>query len=215
MRHKKRSKGNWKNYVIWLLISCNEPFDWNHCDPLIVDHRTLEIQSISTCYHLNFHLKCITIATITSINFLAKIFIMQRSLRMNDLQLFALADKALHDNSKKGYLFKRTTEGSKWQLRWFVLYQNLFFYYDSESSGKPCGLIFLEGSYCSKAIQTGSSKNSTHLQVNPENFNPKFSLFFSFFSRHIHKQLIIMIMVNKLFTIIKSLLMFFHIFHRL
>ncbi|XP_015792676.1 ras-specific guanine nucleotide-releasing factor 2-like isoform X4 [Tetranychus urticae] len=89
---------------------------------------------------------------------------MQRSLRMNDLQLFALADKALHDNSKKGYLFKRTTEGSKWQLRWFVLYQNLFFYYDSESSGKPCGLIFLEGSYCSKAIQTGSSKNSTHLQ---------------------------------------------------
>lgn len=70
---------------------------------------------------------------------------MQRSLRMNELQLLALSEKALHDNGLRGYLFKRTNENSKWQLRWFIIFQNLLFYFENENGGRPSGVIFLEG----------------------------------------------------------------------
>ncbi|XP_054160727.1 ras-specific guanine nucleotide-releasing factor 1-like [Oppia nitens] len=90
---------------------------------------------------------------------------MQRSLRMNDLQLLALSEKAHHDNGLRGYLFKRTSDNSKWQLRWFVLFQNILFYYENDSSTRPSGLIFLEGSYCDKVIQPSTGKNSQQTQV--------------------------------------------------
>ncbi|XP_027204104.2 ras-specific guanine nucleotide-releasing factor 2-like isoform X1 [Dermatophagoides pteronyssinus] len=77
-------------------------------------------------------------------------------MRMNEIQLLALAEKALHDNGIRGFLFKRTSENSKWQLRYFVLFQNLLFYFENEHSQKPSGVIFLEGSYCDKMVITTS-----------------------------------------------------------
>lgn len=89
---------------------------------------------------------------------------MQRNLRLNESQLLTLADKALHDNGNRGYLCKKSTDSSKWQLRWFVLYQNLLFYYDNENSSRPSGVIFLEGCYCERLITPNTGRSSGSAQ---------------------------------------------------
>ena len=48
---------------------------------------------------------------------------MQRGVRINDNQLLMLAEKARYDQYMCGSLYKRTCDNSKWQLRWFNLYQ--------------------------------------------------------------------------------------------
>lgn len=90
---------------------------------------------------------------------------MQRALRMNDGQLLSLSEKALHDNCLRGYLCKRTADSARWQLRWFVLYQNLLFYYESDSAAKPSGVLFLEGSYCERLLTPVTGKNTGSTQV--------------------------------------------------
>ncbi|XP_076333763.1 ras-specific guanine nucleotide-releasing factor 1-like isoform X2 [Tachypleus tridentatus] len=85
---------------------------------------------------------------------------MQRSVRLNDSQLLTLAEKAQHDNGMRGYLYKRTADASKWQLRWFILYQNLLFYYENDSAARPSGLVFLEGCYCERMITPTTGKTS-------------------------------------------------------
>ncbi|KAG6804539.1 ras-specific guanine nucleotide-releasing factor 2 isoform X6 [Apis mellifera caucasica] len=77
---------------------------------------------------------------------------MQRTVRVNDSQLVMLSEKANYDHSLSGYLHKRTADSTKWQLRWFVLYQNLLFYYENETCSKPSGVILLEGCYCDRLI---------------------------------------------------------------
>ncbi|XP_014612802.1 PREDICTED: ras-specific guanine nucleotide-releasing factor 2-like [Polistes canadensis] len=77
---------------------------------------------------------------------------MQRTVRINDSQLVMLSEKAHFDNSMTGYLHKRTADSAKWQLRWFVLYQNLLFYYESDTCSRPSGVILLEGCYCNRLI---------------------------------------------------------------
>ena len=86
-------------------------------------------------------------------------------MRMNEIQLLALSEKALHDNGLRGYLFKRSADNSKWQLRWFVLFQNFLFYFENDSGGKPSGVIFLEGSYCDKIVQSSAGKCTNNSQV--------------------------------------------------
>uniref|UniRef100_A0A6E8V9N5 Ras-specific guanine nucleotide-releasing factor 2 n=1 Tax=Anopheles coluzzii TaxID=1518534 RepID=A0A6E8V9N5_ANOCL len=81
---------------------------------------------------------------------------MQRSVRVNENQLIMLSDRAQYDHSMHGYLHKRTSDNNKWQMRWFVLYQNLLFYYESEQSSRPSGLIFLEGCYCERLVSAPS-----------------------------------------------------------
>ena len=92
---------------------------------------------------------------------------MQRSLRMNDLQLLALSEKALTDNGLKGYLYKRTSDSGKWQCRFFVVFQNLLFYFESETAVKPSGLIFLEGSYIEKVTSNPAvnTRNPSHVST--------------------------------------------------
>ncbi|XP_065221705.1 ras-specific guanine nucleotide-releasing factor 2-like isoform X3 [Planococcus citri] len=88
---------------------------------------------------------------------------MQRSIRVNDSQLVMLSERAHFDHSRAGYLHKRTADSNKWQLRWFVLYQNLLFYYDSEACNRPSGVVFLEGCYCERIITTtGCTKKDLH-----------------------------------------------------
>ncbi|XP_076396250.1 ras-specific guanine nucleotide-releasing factor 1 isoform X4 [Megachile rotundata] len=77
---------------------------------------------------------------------------MQRTVRVNDSQLVMLSEKAHYDHSMTGYLHKRTADSAKWQLRWFVLYQNLLFYYENESCTRPSGVVLLEGCYCDRLI---------------------------------------------------------------
>ncbi|XP_071449632.1 ras-specific guanine nucleotide-releasing factor 1-like isoform X1 [Hetaerina americana] len=85
---------------------------------------------------------------------------MQRNIRVNDSQLAMLSERAHYDHSLAGYLHKRTADSAKWQLRWFVLYQNLLFYYDSDSCSRPSGVLLLEGCYCERLITAASaSKN--------------------------------------------------------
>uniref|UniRef100_A0A182MAZ2 PH domain-containing protein n=1 Tax=Anopheles culicifacies TaxID=139723 RepID=A0A182MAZ2_9DIPT len=81
---------------------------------------------------------------------------MQRSVRVNENQLIMLSDRAQYDHSMHGHLHKRTSDNNKWQMRWFVLYQNLLFYYESEQSSRPSGLIFLEGCYCERLVSAPS-----------------------------------------------------------
>ncbi|KZS20939.1 Ras-specific guanine nucleotide-releasing factor 1 [Daphnia magna] len=48
---------------------------------------------------------------------------MQRPVRVNEVQLHTLGERARYDATIAGTLYKRTSDGSKWQLRWFTLYQ--------------------------------------------------------------------------------------------
>ncbi|XP_064474467.1 ras-specific guanine nucleotide-releasing factor 2-like isoform X2 [Ornithodoros turicata] len=89
---------------------------------------------------------------------------MQRALRMNDGQLLSLSEKAMHDNCLRGYLCKRTADSGRWQLRWFVLYQNLLFYYENDSTARPSGVVFLEGSYCERLLTPVTGKNTGNAQ---------------------------------------------------
>ncbi|XP_044256640.1 ras-specific guanine nucleotide-releasing factor 2-like isoform X2 [Tribolium madens] len=85
---------------------------------------------------------------------------MQRTIRVNENQLIMLSERAHYDHSQAGYLHKRSADSSKWQLRWFVLYQNLLFYYDSENCHRPSGVLLLEGCYCERLITTGSASKT-------------------------------------------------------
>ncbi|XP_076644162.1 ras-specific guanine nucleotide-releasing factor 1 isoform X3 [Halictus rubicundus] len=84
---------------------------------------------------------------------------MQRTVRVNDSQLIMLSDKAHQDYTMKGHLHKRTADLAKWQLRWFLLYQNLLFYYENEQCSRPNGVVLLEGCYCETLI-TAKGKES-------------------------------------------------------
>ncbi|XP_059080751.1 ras-specific guanine nucleotide-releasing factor 2-like isoform X2 [Tigriopus californicus] len=85
----------------------------------------------------------------------------QRSIRINDGQLLGLAEKARNDSRLSGYLYKRSSDSTKWLLRWFRLYQNLLFYYDNDSSNRPVGVIFLEGCYCERLLNPHIGKDES------------------------------------------------------
>ncbi|XP_046966923.1 ras-specific guanine nucleotide-releasing factor 1-like [Vanessa cardui] len=85
----------------------------------------------------------------------------QRSIRVNDGQLIALSERAQYDHSQTGYLHKRSSDNTKWQLRWFVLYQNLLFYYESENNTRPTGVLLLEGSYCERLSKAPMERNAS------------------------------------------------------
>ncbi|CAG9566377.1 unnamed protein product [Danaus chrysippus] len=85
----------------------------------------------------------------------------QRSIRVNDGQLIALSERAQYDHSQAGYLHKRSSDNTKWQLRWFILYQNLLFYYESENNTRPTGILLLEGSYCERLSKAPLERNAS------------------------------------------------------
>ena len=84
-------------------------------------------------------------------------FLMTRqSFKINEDHLLNLAIKARLENRECGYLSRRggqdpSSSPNKWQLKWFVLYQNLLFYYDNVNSSKPQGVYFLESCYSSRS----------------------------------------------------------------
>lgn len=52
------------------------------------------------------------------------------NIRYNETQLIALIEKGLNDNSLRGFLYKRSSPSAKWRLKWFLLFENLLFYFD-------------------------------------------------------------------------------------
>lgn len=56
--------------------------------------------------------------------------ITKKHISFNEVQLVALIEKALSDNSLRGYLYKRSSPNAKWRLKWFLLFENLLFYFD-------------------------------------------------------------------------------------
>ncbi|CAH8866092.1 unnamed protein product [Trichobilharzia szidati] len=86
---------------------------------------------------------------------------MQKSLRANEQQLYYLVNKARENGIAKlsGNLWKKSLDTGKWQLRYFILYQNLLFYFDCERAERPSGVIFLESSYCQPNVNLKSSRD--------------------------------------------------------
>jgi hypothetical protein len=84
------------------------------------------------------------------------ILMARTSFKVNEDHLLNLAIKARLENRECGYLSRRggpdpSSSPHKWQLKWFVLYQNLLFYYDNVNSPKPQGVYFLESCYSSRS----------------------------------------------------------------
>ncbi|XP_060762962.1 ras-specific guanine nucleotide-releasing factor 2 [Neoarius graeffei] len=75
---------------------------------------------------------------------------MQKSVRYNEGHALYLSVVARKEGTKRGYLSKKTTENSKWHEKFFALYQNVLFYFDSEHSARPSGIYLLEGCTCER-----------------------------------------------------------------
>ncbi|XP_078036971.1 ras-specific guanine nucleotide-releasing factor 2-like [Augochlora pura] len=80
-----------------------------------------------------------------------------------------LSEKALRNPTKKGNLHKRTADSAKWQLRWFVLYQNLLFYYENEQCSRPYGVVLLEGCYCERLLTARGKESEKQHEMNVTN----------------------------------------------
>ncbi|KAM3958384.1 LOW QUALITY PROTEIN: ras-specific guanine nucleotide-releasing factor 1 [Aphomia sociella] len=85
----------------------------------------------------------------------------QRSIRINEGQLVALSERAQFDHAQAGFLSKKSSDGNRWQQRWCILYQNLFFYYESDNITRPIGVVLLEGSYCERVVGMPTEKEPT------------------------------------------------------
>ncbi|CAH8598804.1 unnamed protein product [Heterobilharzia americana] len=70
-------------------------------------------------------------------------------------------NKARENGTAKlsGNLWKKSLDTSKWQLRYFLLYQNLLFYFECERAERPSGVIFLESSYCQLNVNLKSGRD--------------------------------------------------------
>lgn len=101
---------------------------------------------------------------------------MQKGIRFNETQLQYLAAKSRRENTISGYLHKRSSDTGKWQLRYFVLYQNLLFHFESESAQKLSGATLLEGSYCERVLNPAALKavKDTEKQVWTESIDNNF-----------------------------------------
>lgn len=65
-----------------------------------------------------------------------------------------------------GLLYKKSSDTGKWQLRYFILYQNLLLYFENEQAARPSGVALLEGSYCDRVLTPAAVKGKdTEKQV--------------------------------------------------
>lgn len=92
---------------------------------------------------------------------LPTILMTRTSFKINEDHLLNLATKARLENRECGYLSRRggqdpSSSPNKWQSKWFVLYQNLLFYYENVNSSKPQGVYFLESCYPLRSIAKNS-----------------------------------------------------------
>ncbi|KAL2087676.1 hypothetical protein ACEWY4_016504 [Coilia grayii] len=75
---------------------------------------------------------------------------MQKSVRYNEGHALYLSVIARKEGTKRGYLSKKTTENSRWNEKYFALYQNVLFYFENDQSTRPLGIYLLEGCSCER-----------------------------------------------------------------
>ncbi|XP_030624168.1 ras-specific guanine nucleotide-releasing factor 2 [Chanos chanos] len=75
---------------------------------------------------------------------------MQKSVRYNEGHALYLSVIARKEGTKRGYLSKKTTENSRWNEKYFALYQNVLFYFENDQSARPSGIYLLEGCTCER-----------------------------------------------------------------
>lgn len=88
---------------------------------------------------------------------------MQKGTRINDTHINILATKAKVESTTSGPLYRRNTDSTKWQLKWFALQHNLLYCYDTEGSHKLNSYTILEGSYAEEIVLPPVKE---HKQVN-------------------------------------------------
>ncbi|XP_041937314.1 ras-specific guanine nucleotide-releasing factor 2 isoform X2 [Alosa sapidissima] len=76
---------------------------------------------------------------------------MQKSVRYNEGHALYLSVIARKEGTKRGYLSKKTTENSRWNEKYFALYQNVLFYFENDQSTRPLGIYLLEGCSCERS----------------------------------------------------------------
>uniref|UniRef100_A0A8C7R489 Ras-specific guanine nucleotide-releasing factor 2 n=1 Tax=Oncorhynchus mykiss TaxID=8022 RepID=A0A8C7R489_ONCMY len=75
---------------------------------------------------------------------------MQKSVRYNEGHALYLSVVARKEGTKRGILSKKSTENSRWNDKYFALYQNVLFYFDNDQSTRPSGIYLLEGCTCER-----------------------------------------------------------------
>ena len=70
------------------------------------------------------------------------------AVKVDENQLLELASLARKCPFKRGPLQKADAKGKKSSQRWCYIYQNMLFYYETETSSKPLGMLLLEGAMC-------------------------------------------------------------------
>ena len=82
-----------------------------------------------------------------------------QSVKFDDQHLQDLALKARgRGSTKRGYLLKSDPKQKKMHSRYCCVYQNFFFYFESESCTRPLGVIFLEGTMCKEVASVAGQK---------------------------------------------------------
>uniref|UniRef100_A0A6Q2ZBX8 Uncharacterized protein n=1 Tax=Esox lucius TaxID=8010 RepID=A0A6Q2ZBX8_ESOLU len=85
---------------------------------------------------------------------------MQKSVRYNEGHALYLSVVARKEGTKRGILSKKTTENSRWNDKYFALYQNVLFYFENDQSTRPSGIYLLEGCTCERVpAPKGSTLN--------------------------------------------------------
>ena len=77
------------------------------------------------------------------------------AIRFDDQQLLDMAAKSRVQGSKRAYLHKSDPKLKRLSQRWCCIYQNMLFYFESESVPKPLGVVLLEGCVCKPVEQAG------------------------------------------------------------
>ncbi|KAA0704279.1 Ras-specific guanine nucleotide-releasing factor 2 [Triplophysa tibetana] len=94
---------------------------------------------------------------------------MQKSVRYNEGHTLYLSTVARKDGVKRGYLSKKAAENSRWNEKYFALYQNILFYFENEQSARPSGIYLLEGCTCERVpapkVSTNGKETSDKQQL--------------------------------------------------
>ena len=71
-------------------------------------------------------------------------------MKVDESQLVCLSEKARVNEGIKGTLLLKSGEPRihRWHRRYCCVYRNMLFYFESEGSAKPSGVIFLEHCTC-------------------------------------------------------------------
>jgi len=85
------------------------------------------------------------------------------NMRFDDAQLLCLSEKARTNGTITGVLVKKSGEPriQRWQRRYCCIYRNMLFYFESERSAKPNGVVFLEHCTC-LVVPTADEKVCLH-----------------------------------------------------